>query len=488
MGVKTREEFFESIRKQRPNVYIRGEKVTTIADHPLCWTGINSVAVTYDVSNDPACKSWATTVSPLTNETISRWTHLPRSVDDCVKKVEIMREAIHRTWCVIRCAVTDTGTAMWAATWEIDQKYGTQYHKRFAEYWKHIEKNDLNLATGVTDVKGDRMKRPSEQLDPDMYVHIVERKKDGIVVRGAKSNITGAPYAHEILVAPTRDLRKGEEDYAVAFAVPIDTKGITMITRPGGEKREKDSIERPISRNCGQTESLVVFEDVFVPWERVFMAGEVDYAAALVLNFACMHRFTKCACKSAQCDLYVGAAALAAEVNGVNRAGHVQEKIADLVITAGIANACAYASAYKAKAHPSGIYFVDPLMANVGKYYASHDQGNEWIILQDIAGGIVVTAPTARDWENPVERKYIEKYYKAAPHIDTETRLRAIKLVEDFTVGSFAGWSMGIGLNGGGSPIAEKIEAMRRYDVRGMMKWARFHANIPEPPEKPKTK
>ncbi len=487
MGLKTREQYIESIRKQKPNVYILGEKVTVpISDHPLCWTGMNSVAVTYDVANDPACKDWATTISPLTNERVSRWVHLPRSVDDCVKKADIMREAIHRTWCVIRCAMQDTGVAMWAATWEIDQKYGTEYHKRFAEFWKYVEKNDLNLATGVTDVKGDRTKRPCEQADPDMYVHIVERRPDGIVVKGAKSNITGVPYAHEILVAPTRDLRKGEEDYAVAFSVPIDTKGITMITRPGGSPVEKSSIERPLSRNAGQTESLVVFENVFVPWERVFMNGEVDLAASLVLNFANCHRFTKCACKSAQTDLYVGAGALVAECNGVERVAHVQEKIAELVISAGIANGCAYASAYKAKAHPSGVYFVDPLLANVGKYFISHDQGSEWVILHDLAGGIVVTGPTQRDWNNPEERKYIEKYYKTS--VNAETRLRAVKLIEDFTVGNFAGWSMGIGLNGGGSPIAEKIESLRRYDIRKAKSMARKLASIPEPPEKSKTK
>ena len=484
MALMTRNEYFESIRKQNPNVYILGEKAESIADNPLFWTGINSVAGTYDVVNDPVNKSWATTKSAISGETISRWTHLPRSVEDVVLKTDLMRATIHKSFCVIRCAVTDTGSAIWSATWEMDQQLGTEYHKRFTEYWRQVEINDWHVATVVTDVKGDRMKRPSQQEDPDVYVHIVERRNDGIVVKGAKSNITGIPYAHEMIVAPTRDLRKGEEDYAVAFAIPVDTDGITMIARPMGALREEKSIERPMSRKAGQIESLVVFDNVFVPWERVFMAGEIDFCVPLVLRFANSHRQTKCSCKSSQGDLYAGAAALAAEVNGVERTSHVQDKIIDIIMTASIANACAYSSAYQSKLHPSGIYLSDPLPANVGKYTVSHNQGTEWIHLHDIAGGIAVTMPTQKDWENPITHEYMKKYYKTASNIETETRLRAIKLIEDLTTGDFAGWSMGIGLNGAGSPIAERIQVLREYDLKGMKKLARFHANIPELNEK----
>jgi len=282
-------------------------------------------------------------------------------------------------------------------------------------------------------------------------------------------------------VIPTRDLRKGEEDYAVSFAIPIDTKGVTLIGRPAGSIRDEKSIDHPLSRKAGHIETLVVFDDVFVPWERVFMAGEAESATALVLNFANIHRFTKCACKSALGDLYAGAAALIAEYNNVERAGHVQEKISEFVISAEIANACAYCSAHKGKLHPSGVFIPDPLVANVGKYVVSHEQGTEWVNLHDIAGGLVVTLPTARDWENPQERRYMEKYFRAAPHVDAESRIRAMKLIEDLTSGEFAGWSMGIGVCGAGSPIAERIEILRRYDIRKMKSLARSHAGIPEP-------
>jgi len=191
MSVRTREEYFESVRKQEPEAYLMGEKVKPAADNPRFWTGMNSIAGTYDMAHDPEFSSLARTKSPLTDETVTRWTYLPQSTDDAFRRVELMRETVHRYFCVARCLMVDTGSALWVATWEMDRKLGTNYHQRFIDYWKYVQKNDLAIATACTDVKGDRMKRPGEQADPDFYLHIVERRPDGIVVRGAKTHITG---------------------------------------------------------------------------------------------------------------------------------------------------------------------------------------------------------------------------------------------------------------------------------------------------------
>jgi len=487
MGVKTREQYIDSIRKQKPqDAWMRGEKVTDVADNPAFFTGINSVAGSYDIATRPEYKSWAQLQSPLINETISRWVHIPRNAEESALRADLLRTTLYDYFCCPRCIVSDTGTAMWAATWEMDQKYGTEYHKRYVEYWKHVQKTDMEIATAATDPKGDRMKRPAEQDDPDLYLHMVDKQKDGIVVRGAKHCITGILYCNDVMVIPTRDLRKGEEAYAVAFSIPVDTPGIKYIARPQGALRPPESIEHPFGRKAGHVETLVIFNDVFVPNERIFMCGEVDYAAALVINFASLHRFTKCACRSAQTELYVGAVQLMAECNGIERAPHVQDKISDIIIAAETAKACCYSSAYRGKMHPSGCYIIDMLPVNVGKYVSSHAQGEQWITMHDIAGGASVTTPTQKDWDNPELRPFIEKYYRGPSHINGETRLRALKLIEDLTSCEFAGWTMGISLNGAGNPVAEKMEIYRRFDRRRMRDIMMRHAGIKEIPAKPR--
>jgi aromatic ring hydroxylase len=270
-----------------------------------------------------------------------------------------------------------------------------------------------------------------------------------------------------MMVLPTRDIREEESDYAVAFAVPVATNGIRYISRPPDISREKREIERPIRRKYGRVENLVVFDDVFVPHERVFLCGESDMAASAVLGFANIHRGnSKCGCKSGQLDMMIGAAALIADYNGLAKAAIIRDKLAEMVMTAEIGYSCGIAAAVDGRMHPSGEFMINFLQANVGKYLASAEIGEDFKLLQDIGGGLVVTMPTEKDFRHPVIGEDMDKYLKGRDGVPTEHRIRAFKLIEDLTASAFSGWLMGISLNGAGSPMAEKIEAMRNYDLK----------------------
>jgi 4-hydroxybutyryl-CoA dehydratase/vinylacetyl-CoA-Delta-isomerase len=480
LAVKTREQYLESIRGQHPEVYMLGEQMENIADNRMFFTGLNAVSAVYEAAHDPRLAGIATLESPLIGEPINRFTHLPQSADDIIAKIRAMRELCGRHVCIYRCMTIDLASAIWATTYDIDAKYDSNYHTRFVNYLKEIQRNDWAVSGVVTDVKGDRNLRPSAQQDPDMYLRIVERRSDGIVVRGAKANITAAPYSNAMLVMPTRDIKDNEKDYAVAFGCPVDAPGITIISRPSDIGREPREMDKPLGQRYGHIESIVVFDDVFVPWENVFLCGETEFAAAMVMAFANIHRTSKCGCKAGQVDMMVGAAALAADYNGVERAAHIQDKLSDMIMTAEVAYSCGITAAVEGKKHPSGVFIPRYLQANVGKYVAATKVGEDYVLLHDIGGGLVATMPSEKDYRHPKAGKYMEKYLKGRDGVPTEHRVRALKLCEDISASAFGGWMMGISLNGAGSPMAEKIEVLRQYDVKRRKAVAKEQAGIVE--------
>jgi len=478
MAVRTKKEFVESIRKQKPNVYMLGEKVENLVENRMFQPGINMSGATYELAEHPEYKEKAIIYSPLVNEEVSRWTYIPTTKEDLLIRAELTTLKVRDVVCILRCLEADILAAFWAITYEIDQANKTDYHKRFKEYLKYVQKNDLMLSGAVTDAKGDRSCRPNDQEDKDVYLHVVSKNERGIVVRGAKLNITGAPYTNEMLVLPTRDFVKGEEDFAVAFAIPVDTKGLTFVCRPPGVKKEKGEIEKPVANNFGHVESMVVFDDVEVPWERVFMCGEVDFAGKLVQTFSCQHRWTKCACKRAQVDFLIGAALLMAKANGIEKASHVRDHITEMMMGADVAESSAIAGAVKGYLHPSGVYFPDFLKANVGKYMVCIKTAEDYGYLQDISGGAAATMPTERDYDNPKLRKLIEKYYKGSRNVDVLERLKILAVIQDFTASEFSGWFLGLSINAAGSPAAEKVEVWRQYDKKSAENQVRKIANI----------
>jgi 4-hydroxybutyryl-CoA dehydratase/vinylacetyl-CoA-Delta-isomerase len=476
----TGKEYIESLRKYRPKIYFMGRRIENVADDPITAPHVNAAAMTYELAHDPRYEDVMTAVSHLTGERINRFNHIHQSTEDLVKKVRMIRVLGQKTGsCFQRCVGCDAMNAIYITSYNIDRKYGTEYHERVRQYIKYVQKNDLMPAGAMTDVKGDRSKRPSQQADKDLYVRIVEKREDGIVVRGAKAHITGAVNSHEIIVMPTRALEADDKDYAVSFAVPVDAEGVKMIFgRQTNDLRRLDG-----DMDCGNAkyatvggEALVIFDDVFVPWERVFMCGEYDFAGELVEVFATFHRQNYGACKVGVADVLIGATASVAEMQGIARASHVVDKITEMIHLAETCWCCTLACSYEGFRTPSGAYMPNQLLANVTKLNITRFP-YEWSrIAQDITGGIVITLPSEKDYRNPETRDLIEKYLKGVAETPTEQRMRMIRLVENLSIGAELPESM----HGAGSPQAQKIMIARRSNLEMKKEMARIIAGIKE--------
>jgi len=485
MGIRTKQQYLDSLRDQHPDVYMLGEKVDNIVDHPLFASSLNHMGQTFSLAHEPEFRDLVRIHSPLIDEEINLWSHIPQDSEPYLRKSKVLRKVSAERVCILRCLEPDALTPLWAVTYDIDKKHGTQYHEHLVEFVKRAQREDLMVSASVMDTKGDRSLRPGEG-DADMYVRCVRREKDGIVVRGAKANTSGSPGVNQILVVPGGALKPEEKDYAVAFAIKPDTKGVKFICRPTTRPSQPRQIEKRMSSQFSHVESIVILDDVFVPWSDVFMCGETEFAGQLVSGFACTHRAAKCSCQPGHIDFLIGVAAAMADLNGVPKAPHIKDRITDMIMAAETGYSAAIRAAVDGWHHPSGVYFPNFLAANVGKYQSCSKISDEYAALQDIAGGLSVTAPTEKDWLNPELRPLLERYLQGKQGVPTEERFRMLKMVEDLTCSEFGGWFMGLSINAAGSPQAERVDVLRLYDVERSKKMARKMAEIVEKDDKKK--
>ncbi|MBC8176994.1 MAG: aromatic ring hydroxylase [Desulfobacteraceae bacterium] len=475
MALKTSEEYVERLSRMRPNVYAHGKKIRR--DDPMLEIAINTLRVTFDSVNDPDLKDLIVTSSHLTGEPINRFTALNLSTEDLYKQQEMKRVCCHRVGgCAQRCMATDTLNAIGVVTKDIDDAKATNYHDNFLEFVKYYQANDLVGSTSMTDPKGDRKARPSQQEDPDLYLRVVEKNSKGIVVRGAKNHITMGPYVDEHLVIPTRTFTTDEGDWAVSFAIPADTEGVKIISRIV-TPRPRIELKAPYNQ-YGVADSVVVFENVFVPWARVFMCGEWEFAGRLALTFAGFHRHSYCGCKPAITDIILGATALVAEYNGVGSSPHIVDELTELMVIAEIVFASGIAAATRATKSSSGIYTPEFLYSNTGRYMAGMNIYHEYDILNSIAGGLPSTIPPEEDWLNPETGPDLAKYISRKPGISAENLHRLYRFISDFSCSAMAGWSQYAGVHGGGSPIMEKIGIRSGYDLESKKNIAKYLAGI----------
>ncbi|RLB40765.1 MAG: aromatic ring hydroxylase, partial [Deltaproteobacteria bacterium] len=426
MALCTAEDYVERLKRMRPNVYAHGRKIGR--DDPMLALPINTLRFTFDAVNDPELRDLMLTRSHLTGEEINRFTSLNLSVEDLYAQQEMKRRCCHRVGgCTQRCMATDTLNAIGVVSKEIDDEKGTEYHAHFLEFLRYYQANDLVGSTAMTDMKGDRRARPSAQEDPDLYLHVVKKDSGGIVVRGAKNHITMGPYVDEHLVIPTRTLTEEEGDWAVSFAVPADAEGVRIISRVV-TPRPRIRLEAPYNR-YGVADSVVVFDDVFVPWERVFMCGEWEFAGRLALTFAGFHRHSYCGCKPAITDIILGAAALAAEYNGVEKAPHVVDELTELMVIGELVYASGIAAAARATRTSSGIFTPAFLYSNTGRYMAGINIYHEYDVLNAIAGGVPSTLPPEEDWLNPETGPDLEKYIRRRPGVPPENLHRLFRFI-----------------------------------------------------------
>jgi len=478
MAVKTLEQYYESLRQMSPTAYVLGEKVTNVVDHPLLKGQIAAVAQTSALAHDPEGKKLIVTHSELAGEEVNRFVKLYESVDDLLTKVKMLKFLSQRVGtCYMRCSGLDALNAAGVVTHEVDQKYGTGYNKRFLEWLRYVQQNDLVVWSGVTDVKGDRSLRPSAQADPDMYLHVVDKNKDGIVVRGAKIHQSGSLCAHEGLIMPSREMRESDRDYAVCFALPGDTEGIIHVYGRGTlEDRWVEGIDLGNAR-FSKFAPLVIYDNVFVPWERVFLCGENEFAGQMVRTFGSFHRHSHGGCKCGVGDILVGAAAAIAEYNGVANTSHVNAKLVEMIKTCQTMYGCCLAASMEATKSDSGVYLVDSILANTSKLYEGKEYHEAIRLLVEIAGGLVTDIPSEKDLRNPEIGPFIDKYLRGAVDVPTEDRLRMFRLIEKL---AFETRDIVSNIHGGGSPEAHRMTLLRDTDLEPKKKLAKKLAGIEE--------
>jgi len=481
--MKTPEEYVDSLRPLKRDIYLFGEKLEDPLDHPIIKPSTNAVAMTYTLAHDPAYRDLASVPSSLSGDRINRFTHLHQSAQELVTKVKLQRVLGQKTAvCFQRCVGWDAMNALDSVTHELDEAQDTDYHKRFRDFLRYVQENDLVCVGAMTDVKGDRSLSPSQGEDPDHYMHIVDERKDGIVVRGAKVHQTGIVNSHEIIVMPTASIREADADYAISFAVPTDTEGITVIIgRQSCDARLLEGGEiDPGNTQFGGHEGLVIFEDVFVPWERVFMCREYRFAGMLVERFAAYHRQSYGGCKVGLGDVAIGAASLIAEYNGVDKASHIRDKIVEMVHLNESLYSCGVACSSEGQATKTGTYLVDVILANVTKHNTTRFPYEILRLLEDIAGGLLVTLPSEKDYRHEELGPKIEKYLKGKADVPTEYRMRLLRLIENMTFGRAAIGYRAESMHGAGSPQAQRIMIARRVDFEEKKRLAKTLARIPE--------
>jgi len=475
MALMTAEQYKDSLRDGR-TVYYRGARVQDVTTHPVIGIAVEHATIDYQMAHDSEESDLAVVDGP--KGAYSRYYQIPRTADDLLCRSALIERAtaLGGTLVVLIKEIgTDALFSLHLIAAEMDRVKGTNYLPRVKKYYAYCRDNDLAVAVAQTDAKGNRAKGPTEQRHPDFYVHVVAEDNDGITLRGAKVHTSVSTNAHEIIVLPTRNLKAGEEAYAVACAVPANTPGLTMLASGYGSRTGK-TFENPISARHKMMETLTVFEDVKVPWDRVFLNGEIDMAGPLAKAFVEFHRFTAVSYKLPLVDVFVGTSHLMADYNGTLGAGHVRDKLAKLISYAQICRGMTREAAREC-AIVDGIAVPNAEIINIAKFYfaTNYHQALAWV--QDIAGGLLVTGPSAEDLESPTLRPLIDRYLGAAGASATD-RLRLMNLIAEITTTDFGGYQAVLAVHAEGSVEAEKMTIWRQHDITPSVAYAKRLAGI----------
>jgi 4-hydroxybutyryl-CoA dehydratase/vinylacetyl-CoA-Delta-isomerase len=461
----------ESLRRHAPVVWVDGRRVESVADDPALVPGVNALAFTYDFALRPDAAPIALATQSRRNRVVSRMLHVDESSGDLLNKLEAVRALCQETGCAQRYLAHDALAGLSQAVAAIDDARGTTERRaRFDAYLADVQDRDLAIGIAMTDAKGDRSRRPHEQANPDTYVHVVERNAKGIVIAGTKAIVTGAPYMHEFLVMPSRNMGREDADFAVCCAVPVDAPGVTIVARPAGRPGEKlEHGDALFSRRYGQSTGVVIFDRVFVPWERVFFEGEWEHSHVLTYSYATHHRHSCIAARAGFGDLLIGAGALMCEANGFDDPGTkatLRDPMVELIkITEGFFACGVAASVYATRDEASGTFMPDPVFANIGKLLLATQIYDMHRLAHEVSGGLVVALPGPDEDHNPETAARLSDVLRANPAVPYDKRIETARFIEDLTASYQGGWYSVISLHGGGSPAAMKQEIWRNYPV-----------------------
>lgn len=473
MALRDSRQYIESLRDGR-KVYIHGKRVEDVTKHPILRRAIEHAALDYELHKKEELRDLMITRSPTTGHEIRRYFEIPRSAEDLLRRRKLIETATMHGDAIIlfmKEIGTDALNALAMITYLMDKKFGTEYSKRVSDYREYLQENDLSMAGAVTDVKGDRSLIPSKQAMPYFYLKVIDRSKDGVVVKGAKVHTTSAPITNELIVLPTRAMTEQDRDYCIAFGIPVNTEGIKIISRP--ELEDISWFDYPITSRHITLEAMTIFDEVFVPKERIFMDGEWEFAGPLANTFATWHRFTGISYKPPFADVLIGVAQLIADYNGVARASHIREKITELIIYAETIRTFAKAAALECIITENGIAYPNPILSNMGKHFFATHYHDSIKAVQEIAGGLVITGPTEADYVNPETKDYIETYLGGRQGVKTENRLKVMKLIRDLTATGYAGEGYIGTLHGEGSIEAQKISLYREYNIERCVQYVK---------------
>ncbi|BBO78478.1 4-hydroxybutyryl-CoA dehydratase [Desulfosarcina widdelii] len=480
MKIKTSADYMSSLQAINPVIYYKGEKIEDVTVHPATAPHVRAAAMTYALASSDEYHDLATATSHLTGRKVSRFTHVHQNVGDLIKKVKLLRVLGQKTGtCFQRCVGLDGINAVYSVAYEVDRKCGTDYFERFKKWLTDIQDENLMVVGAMTDPKGDRSKSPVDQPDPDQFVRVVERRSDGFVIRGAKLHMTGAVNSHEILIMPTMAMDEKSKDYALVGAIPIDAPGITMVfgRQAGDDRRDKQEtidVGKPRFGAVGG-EAMIVFDDVFIPNERIFLNGEAEFTGSIVYRFAAHHRANYGACKTGLMDVLTGAVTYLAQAQGSAKGSHVRDKVTEMIHLSETLYSSSIACSVEGVPTESGAYMVDTMLANVCKQNVTRFHFEVARLAVDLAGGFIATLPSEYDLRSDDVGHLVKKYFTGVADIPVEDRIKIGRLIEAMTGGT----AMVESMHGAGSPQAQRIMIFREGDLAKKMSLAKALAGIP---------
>jgi len=483
MPIRTGQEYIDSLRGRDLKVFLFGEKVKDVVEHPMIRPSINAVAETYDLAVRE--EELATVHSSITGQRVNRFLHIVESAQDLVLQNKMQRKMGQNTGtCFQRCVGMDALNSLHSVTFDIDEKHGTNYHKRLLDFIKKMQNENLVIGGAMTDPKGDRSRGPHEQADPDLFLHVIKRDDKGVTIKGAKAHQTGCINSHWMIIMPTLRLTENDKDYAIVGAVPVDAPGITYIYgRQSCDTRsmEEGDWDSGNAKYAGQ-EAMVIFDDVFIPNDKIFMNGEIEFAASLVERFTCYHRRSY-VCKTGLGDVLIGAASAISDYNGIPNVTHIRDKLVEMTHLNESIFAAGIASSYQAHKMKSGVWMNDDMLANVCKHNVTRFPYEIGRLAQDIAGGLMVTMPSEKDFRNPETGPLLKKYLVGRKGVDVENRMRVLRLIENMTMGRNAVGYLTESMHGAGSPQAQRIQIGRLMQLDYKRKLAKNLAGVKEDEE-----
>ena len=465
MAIRTGEDYINSLRGRKLKIFLFGEEVQDYVEHPMIRPSINAVAETYDLAVRE--EELASAQSSITGQRVNRFLHIAESAQDLVLQNKMQRKMGQNTGtCFQRCVGMDAINSLHSVTYEIDEKHGTKYHQRLLDFIKMMQTENFVIGGAMTDPKGDRSKGPAEQEDPDMFVRVVKRDDKGIYLTGAKAHQTGCINSHWIIFMPTLRLTENDKDYAIVGAAPADAPGITYIYgRQSCDTRsmEDGDIDSGNALYAGQ-EAMIILDNVFIPWDKVFMDGEYEFASMLIERFTCYHRRSY-VCKTGLGDVLIGAASTIADYNGIPNVSHIKDKLVEMTHLNESIFAAGIASSYQAHKMKSGVYLNEDMLAQVCKHNVTRFPYEIGRLAQDIAGGLVVTMPSEKDFRHPEVGPLLKKYLVGRKGVDVENRMRVLRLIENMTLGRNAVGYLTESMHGAGSPQAQRIQIARQMQL-----------------------